>query len=133
MTKTLTYLVQLSRDDTPGPGRKYYAPLVYATDGDFLYGFNPLTRLFHKDDSEATNDFLFGDREFFSHGENLWFAVSGAEARDYAAMMRPDDLTNEAKALYRRYAEKPVLPGTPSVPPEPTGRELPVRPKTPGL
>lgn len=132
MTKTLTYLVQLLRDDTPGLGRKYSAPLLYANDGDFLYLFNPLTRLFHKDNSEASNDFLFGNREFFSPGENLWFAVSEDEACDYAAMERADDLTNEAKALYRRYAQNPVLSTAASMPPPLSCKEFAVRPPSPG-
>ena len=132
MTETLTYLVQLSRDDTPGPVRKYYAPVVYVTDGDFLYVFNPVTRKFHRTGG-ASNDFLFGNTESFSYGENLWFAVSEDEACDYAAMMRADDLTPKVKELHLRYAERPVLPGTPSVPPEPTSRELLVRPNIPGF
>ena len=131
MTKTLTYLVCLPRCDTVE--RKYYAPVVYVTDGDFFYVFNPVTRKFHWTGG-AANDFLFGNTEWFSSvGENLWFAVSEDEACGYAAMMRADDLTPKVKELHLRYAERPILPGTPSVPPEPTGRELLVRPKTPGL
>lgn len=133
MSEEPTYLVQLLRDDTPGLGRKYSVPLVYANDGDFLYLFNPLTRLFHKDNSGASNDFLFGDSEFFSHGENLWFAVSEDEARDYAAMERADDLTNAAKALYRRYAQNPVLSTAASMPPDLRCKEFAVRPPALGI